>query len=64
MKKLVYLLFAVMLVMSIANLVNQAKAEGLPESVQSQSRKDAKEAEDWKKFDKAGPVPEDGYVFP
>jgi hypothetical protein len=56
MKKLIYLLLVAMIVMSVMNVISQAHAEGLPESVQSQSRRDAKETEVWKKFDKSGPV--------
>lgn len=54
MKRLVSILLVVMTVLVGFSVVSQVQAEGLPESVQHQSRKDAIESDTWKKFDKAG----------
>jgi hypothetical protein len=55
MKKLICFVLITMM-LCVINVVNQANAEGLPESVQKQSRKDAVETETWKKFDQSGQV--------
>ncbi len=54
MKTLLSCLLITIMVMSVGILV--VNAEGLPESVQSQSRKDAVETKVWEKFDKSGPI--------
>ena len=44
------------LIMVLSCFAGQAIAQDLPESVQKQSRKQAVETEEWKKFDKSGKV--------
>jgi hypothetical protein len=56
MKQLVYAILVAMVLMLGLSVLNQANAQGLPESVQKQSRKDRVESETWKKFDKSGQV--------
>lgn len=44
------------LILGLVCFCGQAFAGGLPDSVQQQSRKDAKMSDTWKKFDKSGKV--------
>lgn len=47
MKKLICFVLITMM-LCVISVVNQVNAEGLPESVQKQSRKDAIETETWR----------------
>ena len=52
MKKIIWFV----LILVIVCFCGQALAGGLPDSIQRQSRKDAKMSDTWKKFDKSGNV--------
>ena len=59
MKKVIYFLLIAVVALGLISCAEQtkvAKKGALPESVMMQSRKDVKETEAWKKFDKSGPV--------
>ena len=56
MKRVVYVVLLSMVLMVGLLVVKQAKAEGLPEAVQRQSKKNLVTSEAWKKFDKSGQV--------
>ena len=56
MKKFLYFTALTLIIVMFTSGASFVKAADLPESVQSQSRKDAEETEVWKKFDKSGSV--------
>ena len=62
MKRLIQCILITIVTIGLLSCVSQTSVaeksgtEGLPESVQKQSRKDAVETEVWKKFDKSGQV--------